>query len=185
MQELTQTKHSISKYMAGVMLKRYKCFWKKLLETKRAGGGVFGNIPNLPICLTYNKSAIYQLMKLAGCVSIRIYFAINEKQQLSLVMVGVDEAGDNIVVDNTNGSGKVADALAGENVGILDEGQASPPYPRPGDGLWGVRASVERKLVLNVTYMLQVSIFYWSAFFEACQAVPNIHFDDDRFIPVD
>jgi hypothetical protein len=132
MQELTQTKHGISREVANAMLKRYNSFRKKMHTAKRSGAGIPAEVPSLPICLTYNKSAIYQLMKLPGCIGIRIYFGINQKQQLSLVIVGVDEAGDNIVTGSASGASRVEIALTDENVGILDEGQASPPYPPKG-----------------------------------------------------
>lgn len=55
------------------------------------------NAPALPHCITFNKDAISQLINNTGCVAVRMYPAINSNGQLTLVVVGVSETGENII----------------------------------------------------------------------------------------
>jgi hypothetical protein len=135
MQELQSAKHAVSFETANGMVKQFKRFRNRMTRARQTGL-LAGDVPHLPICLSFNKAAIYQLMKAPGCVGIRFYPAINNKQQLTLVIVGVDEMGENILPLKTNNNQLLAKGLEMEgSSGLLDEGQASPPYPRPGGGL--------------------------------------------------
>jgi hypothetical protein len=96
MQELQSAKHTNSSETAGAMLKQYKRFRNQLMGAKKEGH-LPQNIPSFPICLSFNKLAIFKLMKAPGCSGIRIYPAINNKHQLTLVIVAVDENGENIL----------------------------------------------------------------------------------------
>ena len=135
MQELQSAKHAVSFETASGMVKQFKRFRNRMTRARQTGL-LTGDVPHLPVCLSFNKAAIYQLMKTPGCVGIRFYPAINSNQQLTLVIVGVDETGENILPAKTSGNKLLANAVVAQgSTSLLDEGQASPPYPRPGGGL--------------------------------------------------
>src|SRR5690349_20294943 len=94
MQELHATQHEISSEQAAEMVKNYKTFRSKMMKDKKTGSVPRSGIPALPICLTFQRDAVLNLMKAPGCAGIRMYFAINRGRQLSLVLVGVDETGE-------------------------------------------------------------------------------------------
>jgi hypothetical protein len=136
MQDLKITNHQISADFAALMVKKYKRFRRKMIQAKNTDGVCPSNAPDLPLCLTYNKTAIHNLLKTPSCTAIRIYLAINDNGQLTLVMVGVDATGENMLDDKSTSSAKASKAISkATSVALLDEGQASPPYPPPSNGL--------------------------------------------------
>jgi len=128
MLELQSTQHEISTELASAMVKRFSRFNSKLKKAKKNGGQLPDDTPVFPNCLTFNKAAVYRLMKTPGCAGIRCYMAINNEQQFRLVIVGVDDKGVNMLASNAGDS----TSKAIDEVVVLDEGQASPPYPPKG-----------------------------------------------------
>jgi len=135
MQELQSTKHEISTELASAMVKRFGRFKTTLNKAKKNKAPLPDSTPVFPNSLTFNRAAIYRLMKMPGCAGIRCYLAINAKQELRLVIVGVDEKGENMLASTQSGSGNKVAKAAGDDVVVLDEGQASPPYPPKGGEL--------------------------------------------------
>lgn len=132
MQDLKILNHQITTDFATLMVKKYKRFRSKILKAKKTDGLLPSNTPDLPHFLTYNKTAIHNLLKTPGCTAIRMYPAINDNGQLTLVIVGVDATGENILKAKNASSAKTSKAVATTSVTVLDEGQASPPYPPKG-----------------------------------------------------
>lgn len=135
MQELQNTKHEISAELASVMVKRFGRFNTKLRKAGKTGSTLPVETPGFPNCLTFNRAAIYRLMKVPGCVGIRCWLAINNKQEFRLVIVGVDEQGENMLASAAGDSSKDLTSMTVDEILVLDEGQASPPYPPKGGEL--------------------------------------------------
>jgi hypothetical protein len=132
MLELQATRHEIGFENAKAMVKRFGRFRNKLRRAKRNGMTLPDETPVFPDCLTFNKAAIYRLMKIPGCAGIRCWMAINEKQEFRLVIVAVDEKGGHLRASGSGDSEKTIANAGVEEVLVLDEGQASPPYPPKG-----------------------------------------------------
>ena len=86
------------------------------------------NAPALPHCITFNKDAINQIITMRG-VAVRMYPAINSNGQLTLVVVGVSETGENIIelADTNNAPSFGLQSQKTLASGLVDEGQTSPP----------------------------------------------------------
>ena len=130
MQDLAARKHHVDQTTAAAMVKKYKSFRTKLASAKKNGGDLPANVPDLPTFITYNKKAIQNLLKKSDCAGLRIYPAINADNALTLVLVGVDEAGENILASTL----LAKTAAKGATGTTVDEGQMSPPYPAPING---------------------------------------------------
>ncbi len=61
------------------------------------------NFSNQPVALKSENSTFQELMNQPGCVQIRIYLAKDNQNKLTLVMVGVDQDGNDMT------SGKIMD----------------------------------------------------------------------------
>ena len=134
MEDLSKRKHHVDESKAATMVKKYKTFRTKLASAKKNGKELTGNIPDMPLFITYNKKAIQTLLKKTDCVGLRIYPAVNDDNALTFVLVGVDAAGNNMLDGNVEapGQGVMMKPAGGTTV---DEGQTSPPYPAPSNGL--------------------------------------------------
>ena len=132
MQDLMGRKHHVDQASAATMVKKYKSFRTKLASAKKNGGDLPSNVPDLPTFITYNKKAIQNLLKNSDCAGLRVYPAINADNALTLVLVGVDEAGENILESTL--LAKTATSKSGTSTKTVDEGQMSPPYPAPVNG---------------------------------------------------
>lgn len=87
----------------------------------------------LPTCETYDRAGFDLLLAQKGCVGIRAYYAMNEKEQVHLVFVGVDEKGRDMLKPE---EGETSDVVAkgGFEPVILDGGARCPeacPEPSP------------------------------------------------------
>jgi hypothetical protein len=134
MQDLNARKHHVEQETASGMVKKFKSFRTKLATAKKNGGDLPKNVPDLPIFITYNKKAIQKLLKDPECAGLRIYPAINAENFMTLVLVGVDEAGDNILASTILASKAKSNSKTVTTL-TVDEGQMSPPYPAPPTGL--------------------------------------------------
>jgi len=91
-------------------------------------GGLAPKLP-IPICETFERAAIDQILAQPGCVKIRIYAALNQNLEFRSIIVGVDANDKDMLPSSTT-------ALAG-TVGdntISEDGITCPPYcPPPSD----------------------------------------------------
>lgn len=76
----------------------------------------------------FGGDIIQKVLKEAGCVGIRVYYAIDDKGQKQLLIVGVDENGDNLL------PAEVAEARGEDDFIIVDKSTSCPPQC-PGNGL--------------------------------------------------
>ncbi|MES2645439.1 MAG: hypothetical protein V4717_01090 [Bacteroidota bacterium] len=134
MQDLMSRKHHVEQETASGMVKKFKTFRTKLATAKKNGSELPKNIPDLPTFITYNKKAIQKLLKNPECAGLRIYPAINADNFMTLVLVGVDEGGENIL-ESTLLASKAKSSSKSVTTLTVDEGQMSPPYPAPVNGL--------------------------------------------------
>lgn len=134
MQDLAARRHHVEENKAAAMVKKYKTFRTKLATAKKNEGPLPANVPDLPLFISYNKKTIQNLLKKPGCAGLRIYPAINEYNALTFVLVGVDEAGENMINGVNPTDSQVVMKVASDSGGAVDEGQSSPPYPSPANG---------------------------------------------------
>jgi hypothetical protein len=134
MQALLARKHHVEQETASGMVKKFKIFLTKLATAKKNGGDLPKNVPDLPTFITYNKKAIQKLLKNPECAGLRIYPAINADNFMTLVLVGVDESGDNML-ESTLLASKAKSSAKTITTLTVDEGQMSPPYPAPPNNL--------------------------------------------------
>lgn len=83
----------------------------------------------IPFSEAYNKPSVLELMKDSNCIGIRIYYGAtavkkNGKQDIRLILVGVDKQGNDLFVKK----GSPLTAKAGESgEGGYEYGQCAPP----------------------------------------------------------
>ena len=77
------------------------------------------NVPgtNISISETFNKSAITTILEQAATIKLRIYFGMEENGQVVLILVGVNNSGEDII----RSRGNVTD-----NPAIMERGQKNP-----------------------------------------------------------
>ena len=132
LQDLKVRQHAINQTSAAAMVKKYKTLRNKVEKVKKGYKALPLAMPDLPLFLTFKKEAIAGLLEPANCVGLRMYPAINKQQMLTMVLVGVDEQGENILGKGSGLAGAKTNNLATNSTsGLLDEGQTCPPYPAP------------------------------------------------------
>lgn len=135
MLQLQNTDHHISKEKAINLINKFKTHRNRLFKAKKGYCTLPFNAPGLPLALTYNKLAIQDLLDIPDCIALRLYPSVNSAGQFTMVIAAVNASGDNIIIEPSVG-GDENSLISGRVVtGLLDEGQASPPYPAPVLGL--------------------------------------------------
>lgn len=88
-------------------------------------------LPNLfiPFSESFNKKSILNLMKDTNCIGIRVYYGAtpfrkNGIQDVRLIVVGVDKAGNDLYVKRGFGTGVGSDSTSD---GGYEYGQCTPP----------------------------------------------------------
>jgi hypothetical protein len=77
----------------------------------------------------FGREIIQKILNQEGCKGIRIYHAIDDKSKKQLILVGVDEKGNNMWPSSSKGKSK------GKGNLTADDSQPCPPYcPPPGGG---------------------------------------------------
>jgi hypothetical protein len=110
-----ENNHFISFQAAKEMIDRYKEMKDKLICEE------YSNQQVLPTCETFDRSALDQLLKKDGCAKIRIYFGLDEVNQVRVIMVAVD-AKDQDIISTTNSE---------EDGDILENGYRCPTFCPP------------------------------------------------------
>lgn len=82
----------------------------------------------LPRCETFGREAFDRLLDHPDCAAIRIYYGMNEDNQLRSIVVAVNENDEDIIPE--------ADPEE-ENEGIVEDGGACPPICPPTSDLNG------------------------------------------------
>ena len=77
----------------------------------------------IPFSETFDRGAIDDLLKLEGCVGIRIYTGLDEEFKLRLILVGVDKEGKDLIIPSTT------EGLSIEEGGlVVEDGVRCPPH---------------------------------------------------------
>ena len=104
----------------------------------------FGGKNVLPICETFPRDAFDKLLSQQGCVGVRVYFGMDEENQVRLVVVGVDKEGRDMLASSSpvsNNKLRIASTESGgyegdDNV-IIENGARCPEICPPGSELNG------------------------------------------------
>lgn len=107
---------------------------KKIFKEKK-GELINPKIPAtdvIPDSETFNRTAIDRLLALPGCVGIRIYTGMDEEYKLRLILVGVNDKGEDLIIPSTTTASLTATTLSdGE---VVEDGIRCPPKcPPPSD----------------------------------------------------
>jgi hypothetical protein len=75
----------------------------------------------------FGRNVLDQILAQPGCTGIRIYYAMNDKKEKELLILGVDNKGDNMLPSFSG--------LAPGDMSIMDNSWPCPPYCPPGGNL--------------------------------------------------
>jgi hypothetical protein len=107
--DFDQINHSISLNEAIVMTTRYHEEMPGMLKPEYVNPGI------MPFAETFKKSIFTDLSAEPGCVAIRSYFGMDEKKNVRLIFVGVNDKNEDILPDGQGGGA------------IYEFGQRCPP----------------------------------------------------------
>jgi hypothetical protein len=116
---------------AAAFAKKFKEHHKKLLKEEFHHQEVF------PHAETFSKEIILQLLEQEGAEGLRIYLGQDDQNIVRMVLVGVDEQGNDLLPDNepadepaggAHAQLKLSATPAGKGRQIVEEGQRCPPY---------------------------------------------------------
>lgn len=126
--ELKNAHHKIRKDDANQMIKAYQK-WRD----KHAGQGAQpgASDPDFPISLAFNKNEVLEILNHPDAFGLRIFPAINSKNEMTVVLVAFDEELQNITHIYHNGQNRMTSTGTSQEEGGLDESQTCPPYPTP------------------------------------------------------
>lgn len=110
LKDLEQINHKISLKDAIDLTTRYRKEMSGMLKPEYANKGI------VPTAETFNKSIFSDLASQPGCVAIRSYLGMDEKKNVILIFVGVNDKNEDILPDTQGGSGS-----------IYEYGQRCPP----------------------------------------------------------
>ena len=114
--------HLISLSAAIALTSNYKKQKESLLNNTMQGGNV------LPDCETFDREAFDALLKQEGCTKVRIYFGMDEKNMVKLVIVGVDANDNDMVPQQTR-------SLEEDTTVIIEDGLRCPEMCPPSSPL--------------------------------------------------
>jgi hypothetical protein len=89
---MPQNKHEITLDQAIAMVTNFRNQLPKMLQSTYKGA--------LPFAETFDKSVFETLTGETGCVSIRAYLGLDEKNQVRLIFTGVAADGNDILPDS-------------------------------------------------------------------------------------
>jgi hypothetical protein len=124
--------HNISLQVAKTYIKTFRLQKNAILIPEAA------NTDILPNCETFNAQAVKTLLSQPGCKAFRIYFGMDRRRKVRLVLVGVDKNGKDIAGSNIplrRGSGPAP--LSDPSGIILEDGQRCPYSCPPPSSLTG------------------------------------------------
>ncbi len=85
----------------------------------------------IPLSETFNKKALLDLLKDSTNVGIRIYYGVkpgSNRNEVRLMLVGVNSQGKDIFYERGGGAGKLATQIPrGGGIGGVEYGQCDPP----------------------------------------------------------
>jgi len=136
LQQLKEKNHQISRTKAVKMVKKYQKFRKEYIKAVENGEPVSSTSPALSISYSFNAKSIKRLLKEPAAVGLRIYPGVDADNNVTMILVAFDEAGNNI--NYTSGLSTISKAKGlqanpddEEDSGILDDTQLCPPECGP------------------------------------------------------
>ena len=109
---MSTSNHQISVTNAADMTRRYR--------ENRPG--------NFPICETFESDVISTLLSNPECRFLRIYYGMDENNEVHAILVGANEQGEDILPPD---SSKIEVEGSGGDGGLLDDGYRCPQYCPP------------------------------------------------------
>ena len=85
----------------------------------------------LPICETFDKAAIENLISQPNCTGLRIYYSMDEQFKVHAVLVGVGLNNEDLIPDIQETNTMVATLMPEVDKPILDEALRCPPECPP------------------------------------------------------
>jgi hypothetical protein len=83
--------HQISLNEAITMTSTYRTYREEILKTEYQG------LKILPICETFDKTEVNQLLSEEGCSKLRIYYGMDENKNVHAILVGVNVNDEDIL----------------------------------------------------------------------------------------
>ena len=129
-------KHSISLDAAKKMTGHFREKKDSMLS------GDYKKKGSLPICETFDRGAFDEVLARPGCVGLRVYFAMDEELMVRVVIVGVNEKGEDMINKTSTEttafrSSLVAadttdpDPTGDDGTGIIEQGTRCPDVCPP------------------------------------------------------
>jgi hypothetical protein len=130
-------KHSISVDAAKKMTRHFREKKDSMLS------GDYKKKGSLPVCETFDRGAFDEVLANPGCVGLRVYFAMDEELMVRVVIVGVNEKGEDMInqtgtqstafrstlmASDTTGTDPLPD---GDGTGIIEQGTRCPDVCPP------------------------------------------------------
>ncbi|HEU4472194.1 MAG TPA: hypothetical protein VFR58_13975 [Flavisolibacter sp.] len=119
--------HFISLDEAIAMTTRYRADKASILSEPYKKTGI------LPVCETFDRAAIEILLSHRACTGMRIYMAMDEREVVKMVLVGVDAEGNDILPQEQTGTMKYMEETGGAV--ILENGIRCPDHCPPSSPL--------------------------------------------------
>lgn len=118
------TNHFISLQQAVEMTTRFRNEKENILTQSMKGQKI------LPICETFDRSAIDALLIEKNCTRIRVYFCMDNTLKVKLVIVGVDSNDQDILPP----AAKATTVTTSDEV-VVEDGQRCPDFCPPPSSL--------------------------------------------------
>jgi hypothetical protein len=121
--------HFIPLERAKAMTARFRVKKKEILNPN------IGNKEVLPISETFDRVAFDKVLAQKGCAGMRIYLGLDDALQLRLILVGVNEKGEDMIAVQTTNSiirTEEGEPTLGE---IIEDGIRCPPSCPPASPL--------------------------------------------------
>jgi hypothetical protein len=117
------TKHSIALDHAKKMTRKFRDQKENIMSGKFKGKKM------LPQCETFDRACFDQLLAQDDCTGVRVYFGINDDDQVNLVIVGVNSKNEDILPGENE-----QPILTGGKV-IIEDGTRCPDQCPPSSSL--------------------------------------------------
>ena len=129
-QELEE--HIIPLSLAKEYSQRFLRIRDTVLPSLMTNAGALSEQFNMPLCETFNREAIDALMAVNGTQALRIYLGVDAQGQVRLVLLPVDDEGNNIITTLSGEgarAGKARGADEEDDGDAVENGHRPPPYP--------------------------------------------------------
>jgi hypothetical protein len=120
----TKTNHFISIEKAKQLTRKFKDNKKKIVKDE------FKDKDLLPNSETFDRAAFDRLLKQPGCAGLRFYFGMENDDKVTLVVVGVDENGNDMLkpIPKPSSTNILAlDDVKGFDDPVVENGVKCPP----------------------------------------------------------